>query len=258
MTKHILDFKVAENIPLNLQYHLIKLTLLSGKIPHVEPGQFAQIRVDGGANTFLRRPLSINFIDKEKNELSLLIKIVGAGTRQICALKSGDTLNMILPLGNTFTLPAKKTAEVLLVGGGVGIAPLLMLAEKLNRLGYGRSNILIGARTKNDLLQLSDFQRLGNVFATTEDGSFGEKGFVTQHTLLTSKNFDHIYTCGPTPMMKAVATFANNQKIVCEASLENLMGCGFGSCLCCVTDSIDGNICVCTEGPVFNIKRLKW
>ena len=105
---------------------------------------------------------------------------------------------------------------------------------------------------------LEEFSRYGRVFVTTEDGSEGEQGFVTQHSLLKKESFGLIQTCGPTPMMKAVARFATEQDIDCEVSLENLMACGLGACLCCVEKTTEGNLCVCKEGPVFNIKRLLW
>jgi dihydroorotate dehydrogenase electron transfer subunit len=145
---------------------------------------------------------------------------------------------------------------VLLVGGGVGIAPLLYLGSKLKEKGIN-CHFLLGGRSKDNLLQLELFSEYGKVYTTTEDGTHGEKGFVTNHSVLSTK-FDFIYTCGPTPMMKAVANFAKQNNIECEVSLENTMACGFGACLCCVTDSIDGHVCVCTEGPVFNISKLKW
>ena len=117
---------------------------------------------------------------------------------------------------------------------------------------------LLGARTQNDLLMLDEFKKYGRVFITTEDGSIGEKGFVTNHSVLQQELFDRISTCGPTPMMKAVARLALEKGIDCEVSLENLMACGVGACLCCVEKTTEGNLCVCKEGPVFNIKRLLW
>ncbi|MGC3978007.1 MAG: dihydroorotate dehydrogenase electron transfer subunit [Paludibacteraceae bacterium] len=256
MKKYIKDLVVKENLPLNQQYFILKLTS-ADELPPMEPGQFAQLRVDNTSGTFLRRPISINWVDYETNEMWLLIQKVGNGTRKLSELKRGDTLNLVFPLGNTFMLPENKQAEVLLVGGGVGIAPLLMFGQKLRNQGY-KCRFLLGARTKSDLLELDEFARYGEVFTTTEDGSNGEKGFVTHHSLLKRSNFDYLYTCGPTPMMKAVAAYAVKKNIFCEVSLENMMGCGFGACLCCVTDTIEGNICVCTEGPVFNITKLKW
>ena len=105
---------------------------------------------------------------------------------------------------------------------------------------------------------LDIFKKYGRVCVTTEDGSEGEKGFVTNHSLLQMEDFTRIATCGPTPMMKAVAAFARKNDVECEASLENLMACGLGACLCCVEKTIEGNLCVCKDGPVFNIRKLLW
>lgn len=252
----MLDLIIRENKRLNDQYFLLILSS-SETLPTMLPGQFVEVRVDNSPETFLRRPISINFVDYQKNELWLLIQIVGEGTRKLSLLKAGESLNLLLPLGNSFTMPQNINSKLLLVGGGVGIAPLLYLGSKLKEKGIV-CDFLLGGRSKDNLLQLDEFSTYGNVYTTTEDGSFGEKGFVTNHSILKDKKFDFIYTCGPTPMMKAVAAFAMSKSIECEVSLENTMACGFGACLCCVTDSTDGHICVCTEGPVFNISKLKW
>jgi dihydroorotate dehydrogenase electron transfer subunit len=236
---------------------LLKLTHRE-RLPEMLPGQFVEVRVDGSPSTFLRRPISINFVDKEKNELWLLVATVGDGTRRLGELQPGDTLNCVLPLGNPFTLHASPVSfHPLLVGGGVGVAPLLYLGAELKRMGF-EPTFLLGARTKNDLLMLDEFEKYGRVLITTEDGSEGERGFVTQHSALQQEHFDFIQTCGPTPMMKAVARYARETETECEASLENLMACGLGACLCCVEKTTEGNLCVCKEGPVFNIKRLLW
>ncbi len=257
MKKHILDLKVVDNIRLNYQYFLLKLTH-EDKLPPILPGQFTQIRVDGSPNTFLRRPISISFVDRENNELWLLIQMVGDGTRKLAELKPGDIVNNIFPLGNTFSVPKSKDDKLVLIGGGVGVAPLLMYGEWLHKNGYTPS-FMIGARSKRDLLLLDEFSKYGDVYITTEDGTAGEKGYITQHSYLNKPNFDAIYTCGPTPMMKAVARYAEENSLYCEASLENLMACGIGTCLCCVTDTKDkGNVCVCTDGPIFNVTKLKW
>ena len=143
------------------------------------------------------------------------------------------------------------------VGGGVGVAPLLFQGAALRAQGC-EPVFLLGARTQKDLLLVDEFRRYGEVFVTTEDGSEGERGFVTQHSLLGRERFDMIQTCGPTPMMKAVARYAYSQGVECEVSLENMMACGLGACLCCVEKTTEGNLCVCKEGPVFNIKKLLW
>ncbi len=256
MRKTILDLTVVENIRLNYHYILLKLGH-DEVLPEIKPAQFAQVRVDGSPETFLRRPISINFVDKEKNQLWLLIQVVGAGTQKLSELEAGDKLNLIFPLGNSFTPPADKSAKIALVGGGVGVAPLLMYGRWLHENGY-KCNFLIGARSKVDLLQLELFEQYGTVYTTTEDGSAGEKGYITQHSKFAAGSFDHIFTCGPTPMMKAVSGFALANDIFCEVSLENLMGCGIGTCLCCITATTEGNLCVCTDGPVFNVRKLKW
>lgn len=257
--KKMLDLVVTENSRLNRNYSLIKLSTMDGSLlPDMRPGQFVEVRVDNSPETFLRRPISINFFDADKNELWLLVQIVGQGTRKMGEFKEGDVVNMLLPLGNAFSLPSVDyNNKLLLIGGGVGIAPLLFLGYILKLNGFILS-FLLGARSKEDILQLDMFRKYGDVYCTTEDGSYGEKGYVTDHSVLKDADFTKIYTCGPKPMMVSVAKYAFNHKIECEASLENLMACGFGVCLCCVENTHEGNICVCSEGPVFNINRLKW
>lgn len=257
--KRMLDLVVTENSQLNQNYCLIKLTTTDNSVlPDMYPGQFVEVRVDNSPSTFLRRPLSVNFVDKNKNELWLLIQIVGDGTRKMSQYKKNDIINLLLPLGNSFTLPSKnENQKLLLIGGGVGTAPMLYLGACLKEKGFN-PNFLLGARSQKDLLQLDDFAKYGEVFCTTEDGSYGEKGYVIDHSILKKTHFSTIYTCGPKPMMVAVAKYAHNSKTNCEVSLENTMACGFGVCLCCVEKTREGHICVCTEGPVFNIKDLTW
>lgn len=258
--KRILDLIVVSNELLNQNYCLLKLTTPDNSpLPDMYPGQFVEVRVDGATSVFLRRPISINFVDKDKNELWLLIQIIGNGTQRMSEYAKGTLINLLLPLGNSFWMPCSSDdRELLLIGGGVGIAPMLYLGKCLSEIGF-RPNFLLGARSHNDLLQLTDFQKYGNVYTTTEDGSHGEKGFVTNHSIWNTLNISKIYTCGPKPMMQAIAKIANERSIDCEVSLENTMACGFGVCLCCVEDIKEkGNVCVCTEGPVFNINELKW
>ena len=256
MKKYLLDLTVKSVERIHERYVLIKLTD-EQPLPEMLPGQFVEIRVDGSPATFLRRPISINFVDTEANELWLLVAAVGDGTRRLAALKAGEKLNCLLPLGNGFTMPQKREEKILLVGGGVGVAPLLYMGAQMALTGC-EPTFLLGARTAKDLLMLDVFRKYGRVCVTTEDGSEGEKGFVTNHSLLQKEQFDRIATCGPTPMMKAVARYARQANTECEASLENLMACGLGACLCCVEKTTDGNLCVCKDGPVFNIRRLLW
>lgn len=256
MKKFILDLTVTENVRLHTNYVLLKLTSPS-LLPEMLPGQFAEIRVDGSPATFLRRPISINFVDTERNEVWFLIQLVGEGTKRLGEAKSGDTINVMLPLGNGFTMPENPSDKLLLVGGGVGTAPMLYLGKQLAEKGC-RPTFLLGARSDKDLLQMEQFAAYGEVYTTTEDGSHGEKGYVTQHSILNKVDYERIYTCGPKPMMMAVARYAKSKAIDCEVSLENMMACGIGACLCCVENTTEGHLCVCKEGPVFNINKLLW
>lgn len=255
MKKYILDLTVRAVERINGKYVLVRLTS-ADRLPDMRPGQFVEVRIDNTSETFLRRPISINFVDRAANELWLLVAVVGDGTRRISEVRAGQTLNCVLPLGNGFTMPKAEGERVLLVGGGVGVAPLLYMGAELRTRGY-EPTFLLGARREADLLELDLFGRYGRVCVTTEDGSYGERGFVTDHSVL-AEHFDRVATCGPTPMMKAVARYAHGAGISCEVSLENMMACGVGACLCCVEKTVMGNQCVCKEGPVFNIKKLLW
>ncbi len=225
------------------------------KLPEILPGQFAEVRVDNHQDVFLRRPLSIHDVDYAQNTISFFIKAIGKGTWKLSELKKDEIVNVIFPLGNSFSI--KENSKVLLIGGGSGVAPFLYLAKTLNKSGV-RPKILLGARSADDIVLKEEFEKYGEVLITTEDGSLGEKGFVINHSGFNDLDFDILQTCGPDPMMKAIGEIAQSKNIHCEVSLENLMACGVGACLCCITETHDGNKCVCTEGPVFNVKELKW
>lgn len=257
MKKYILDLLLREVKHINDRYVLLRLTDENEPLPEMLPGQFVQVRVDNSPSTYLRRPISIHNVQRETNELWLLVRLAGEGTRHLAMMKAGEQLNVILPLGNGFTMPASAEERPLLVGGGVGVAPLLFAGIRMREMGV-EPTFLLGARSKQDLLQMDEFQRVGRVYVTTEDGSQGERGFVTQHSLLSEEQFTRISVCGPKPMMVAVARFARQAQVPCEVSLENVMACGLGACLCCVEDTTEGHVCVCKEGPVFDIEKLKW
>ena len=257
MKKYCLDLQVVENIALSSNCFLLKLTS-DCPLPEMRPGQFVEVRIDDSPFTFLRRPISIHFVDREKNELWLLFQGVGEGTWKMATYAKGDYVNLLLPLGNGFRFPPYTyDARVLLVGGGVGVAPLLYLGYELYETGFD-IDFLLGFRSKDDVLQYKNFRQIGPVYLTTEDGSMDQKGFVTDHTLLQEETYDYIFTCGPKPMMVEVAKYAVSKGTPCQVSLENTMACGFGACLCCVEQTIEGHKCVCTEGPVFHINQLTW
>ena len=257
MRKYVLDLRVTSVEELSERYLLLTATNPTCPLPEMRPGQFAQLRIDDSKETFLRRPISLHCVDYQRNEVGFLIQKVGKGTASLWEKRPGSTLNAILPLGNGFTMPKSLNQKVLLVGGGVGIAPLLFMGAEMQKMG-ARPTFLLGARSKSDLLRLDAYRACGDVYVTTEDGSEGEKGFVTQHSILQKERFDSIAVCGPKPMMLAMASYAKQAGILCEVSLENMMACGLGACLCCVEDTKDGNVCVCKEGPVFNVEKLKW
>ncbi|MCD8266313.1 MAG: dihydroorotate dehydrogenase electron transfer subunit [Prevotellaceae bacterium] len=256
MKKKVVDLKVVSNEAVGKHYTLLRLTDPVSPLPEARAGQFAQLRVDNSPATFLRRPISIHFLDRKRNEVLFLVRLAGEGTRHLAALSKGDTLNALMPLGNGFSIP-RESKRVLLAGGGAGVAPLLFLGAGLRETGC-EPVFLLGAKSRGDLLPEGVFGKFGKVYITTEDGSAGERGFATQHSVLRSQEFERIYCCGPKPMMMAVAKYATTKGIPCEVSLENTMACGLGACLCCVEDTRRGNVCVCTEGPVFDIKELKW
>lgn len=255
MRKSVQNMKVIDNSRLNDDHHLLRLKA-PGPLEKIAPGQFANILVDHSQSIFLRRPFSIHSVDYKENSISILVKEVGIGTKTLSQTPVDSLLSVIFPLGNGFTLPSVKE-KVLLVGGGCGVAPLLYLAQVLNEK-QNEVHILLGARSAPDLVELDRYSSFGTLSTTSEDGSHGEKGFVTDHPLLGEEldQFTRIYSCGPEPMMKAVA--AKAKSVFCEVSLENTMACGFGVCLCCVTETTEGHKCVCSDGPVFNITKLKW
>ena len=257
MRKTASYFIILENNQLNYNNFLL---VFQSSVPleWIAPGQFVNLQVPYSATTFLRRPFSVFDVDYSKNTLSVLIKVIGEGTRALASRKPGEHVSALFPLGKGFTLPEKEE-KILLVGGGVGIAPMMLMARESLKLG-AEVSILLGARTKEDHILIEAFQQLGgSLYLTTDDGSLGTKGWISQHPVLQeNKIFSRIHCCGPEPMMKAVARIAHLRNIDCEVSLENTMACGFGVCLCCVTPTHDGNRCVCTDGPVFNTNELKW
>ena len=252
--KQILDFTLIEK----QDYGPVAWLRLQSPsaLPEIRPGQFLQMRVDGSQKTYLRRPISIHSVDKEQNSVELLIAKVGEGTRTLTALPVGSTINMLLPLGNGFTLPEHREERVLLVAGGMGIAPMYQLAKEVNAMGL-RPTFLFGGKKASDLVRLETYEPLGELCVIMEDGSLGEKGLITQHSVL-QREFDKVYVCGSRGMERAVVKLARERGWWCEVSIDNKMACGLGACLCCVEDTVDGNLCVCKEGPVFNERRLKW
>ncbi len=252
---------VIENRPLSPDVFVLTLGLdakaqseNNSPLSEIKPGQFASLLVEPANGAYLRRPFSIHDVDLVHHFIKFYIQKKGKGTKQLAKLTKRDSVDIIFPLGNGFKLVENKPS-ILLVGGGAGIAPLLYLAKMLNQQGI-RPNILLGGRSKQHVLGIEEYVKHGNVLIMTEDGSIGNKGLVTQHPIFQQQTIDQIYCCGPDPMMKAVARIATEKNIPCQVSLENMMACGIGACLCCVTKTKDGHKCICTEGPVFDSDEL--
>ena len=274
MKKQIADFCVERNEPLTERLFLLQLAAPQGTdLSEVRAGQFAEVRVDGEPGVFLRRPISIHRVDAAAGRLWLLVQRAGRGTQRLGALSEGETLNMVYPLGNGFSIPSCRSEargqRYLLVGGGVGIAPLLETGAQLHATG-AEVTFLLGGRMAADVVRAAEYGRYGHLLVTTEDGSVVpgaacSRGFVTQHPDFSAGRYDAVRVCGPMPMMRAVAAAvrgwfgeAGVPARYCEVSLENKMACGLGVCLCCVEDTRDGHRCVCSDGPVFDINDLKW
>ena len=230
------------------------------KLPVMLPGQFVQVQIPDSANTYLRRPISRHDFDYSAGLMHLLIRKAGHGTKLLSTIAVGESVNILYPLGNGFDIQGMGNRP-LLIGGGVGVAPLYALAKEAQSQ-QKEVYALLGARSSKDLLCLDKFEKTTvKTEVTTEDGSLGTKGMVTNHVYMNDmlSMFTSLVVCGPMPMMRAVASIAEKAGIPCQVSLENKMACGIGACLCCVTEDKDGhNKCVCTEGPVFDSKELKW
>lgn len=255
MKKFIHDFTVISNRQLSGGHMIIDM-LCPEPVPIMQAGQFAEVLVPNNNEVYLRRPFSIHDVDVHNNSISLFIKIIGKGTQSLASVKEGDTLNLVYPLGKGFGFPEHQ--EVLLVGGGCGVAPLLFLAHNLSDSGYN-PDILIGARSADEIHETEKYQAFGNLHLITEDGSLGEKGLVTHHSIFKQQDFPYktVFACGPEGMLKSVNNAVKDIEAEVYVSLENTMACGIGACLCCVVQTTTGHRCVCTDGPVFNTKELE-
>ncbi|VBB06277.1 Hypothetical protein LUCI_1496 [Lucifera butyrica] len=246
--------KTAERMPIT-KNRLIKNGVyeLSFHMPHwaydARPGQFVHIRIADSCQPLLRRPFSIAGTDAATGEVSVIYRVVGQGTSYLTQLKAGDFIDCLGPLGRPFDLECERP---LLVGGGMGLAPLLFLARVLCPRP---AEILMGGRTKEELFWTDRFATVcENIHITTDDGSLGQRGVTADvlPALLAAKQFDRIYTCGPHAMMQKVAQSARQLAISCQVSLEEPMACGLGACLSCTCEGQDGKRRkVCTDGPVF-------
>jgi len=225
-----------------------------------KPGQFVEIKCSKGHEVLLRRPFSVHRI--LNGGIEVLYEVIGRGTKSLSARGKGDSLDIIGPIGRGFEFSGGKR-RALIVAGGMGVAPLLCLAEKMAKKRI-RPYVMIGAKTASHIICEKEFKKIGSfVIVSTEDGSKGNKGFVTGclTALLSTINYklSTIYACGPHPMLKAVANIADNHGIPCQVSLEERMACGVGACLGCPVKIRSGGYkMVCKDGPVFDAKEIAW
>lgn len=237
-------FKITENSKLTQNVYKMRL---SGDVSDITAcGQFINIKLSG---LFLRRPISV--CDKDENSVTIIYKVVGHGTEQLAEMKIGDSLDVLTGLGNGYDLSLSGDIPVLL-GGGVGVPPLYMLAKKLMEQGK-KVSVVLGFNTKTEVFYEDEFKKLGcAVTVTTADGSYGTKGFVTD---AFPENYSYFYTCGPEPMLKAVY---NVTKTEGQFSFEERMGCGFGACMGCSCKTITGYKRICKDGPVMKKEEILW
>lgn len=221
---------------------------LSGNISAVKnPGQFVNISIDG---CYLRRPISV--CDVDGDTLTLIYKVVGEGTERLSKYAAGEKIDTLVGLGNGYDL-SLSGEKPLLIGGGVGVPPMYLLAKKLVEKGV-KPTVILGFNTKSEIFYEKKFKALGaTVYVTTADGSYGEKGFVTD--IMKDLDYTYFYTCGPMPMFKAIE---KNAKGSGEFSFEERMGCGFGACMGCSCKTKYGNKRICKDGPVLRREEIVW
>lgn len=222
----------------------------------IQPGQFIHLRVTEGLKPFFRRPFSVF---RAQKSLEILYEVVGNGTQALAKRKKGSTIDCLGPLGTPFSMPPKGIKQIVMVAGGVGVAPFLALTDKLKNKGYSLI-LLYGGRTRGHIFSFKEFRHNGcKVFISTDDGSVGVKGRVSKlFAKINLKKPTFIYTCGPKPMMASVKDFAKKNKIEGQASLEEVMACGVGTCLGCSVKTKHGYKTVCHDGPVFDLKEIRF
>ncbi len=237
-------FKVLSNE--KLCENVYKMCLLGDTSDITNAGQFINIKIDG---LYLRRPISVNDLDGDK--VSIIYKVVGKGT-EILSKISGGELDILTGLGNGYDLDNSGDTP-LLIGGGVGVPPLYLLAKRLISQGK-KVTVILGFNTKNEIFYEQEFKNLGAItIVATVDGSYGVKGFVTD--AMKDLDYSYVYTCGPEPMLKAIYKTCKTSG---EFSFEERMGCGFGACMGCSCKTLYGNKRICKDGPVLKKEEIIW
>ncbi|NLO88861.1 MAG: dihydroorotate dehydrogenase electron transfer subunit [Clostridia bacterium] len=258
----------AEIVEHTRKGHYFLLSLYAPEIARVaEAGQFVNIRCANTLDPLLRRPFSFYSIDRDTGMIKILYEVKGRGTEILSGYQEGDFLDIMGPLGRGISVP-EKGSQVILVGGGVGSAPMAALAEKLYNHDIKEICVLLGASTRDRLIPFEVFQSLGlEISAATEDGSMGYKGFVTDLLLENIERFSRekclVYACGPKGMLRATAKICNQRKVRCIVLMDAFMACGVGACQSCVhkvrkEKGEETYVRVCTEGPHFDAREVVW
>lgn len=240
-------FTILENVPVAPRTFRMKMSGDTSEIRR--SGGFVDITIDG---KFLRRPISVH--DCDRGTLTIVYKVVGEGTAAMSAMIPGDKVKALTGLGNSFDIAACQS-KALLLGGGVGAAPLYLLARELVAQSK-EVTVVLGFNASGEVMLTREFEDLGaKVYVATLDGSAGTKGFVTDVLRLNDISYDYFYACGPKPMLKAVCGSVSGKG---EVSLEERMGCGAGFCYCCSIQTVNGPRRVCKDGPVFKKEEIIW
>ena len=238
-------FTIVSNIALTDSVY--KMVLQGDTSAITAPGQFVNLKLDG---LYLRRPISV--CDLEGDKLTIVYKTVGKGTERMSRMEAGEKVDILTGLGNGYDMSLSGDKPVLL-GGGVGVPPMYLLAKELIKQGK-KVSVILGFNTKSEIFYEEEFKILGcDVTVTTVDGSYGTKGFVT--TALETVDYTYFYTCGPEPMLKAVYKASSTSG---QMSFEKRMGCGFGACMGCSCKTITGYKRICKEGPVMKKEEILW
>ena len=226
---------------------IMKMVLVGDTSSLTKPGQFINIKLDG---KYLRRPISV--CDYDDKTITIIYKIVGSGTEQMAGMKENETLDILVGLGNGFDVSLSGEAPVI-IGGGVGVPPMYGVCKALNEMGI-KAKVILGFNSVADVFYEDEFKKLGaDVYITTADGTYGQKGFVTD--VLKDLSYSYFFTCGPMPMFKAIEQTATTSG---QYSFEERMGCGFGACMGCSCKTKYGNKRICKDGPVLVKEEIIW
>ena len=253
------DFTVVENerVARGIYRLVIEAPRLAAAL---KPGQFMSFAVPGDATQLIRIPVSYSKAEAEAGTVETYYAVVGDGTRRLSQMGPGSGSTVLGPGGNGWRVP-KGSSRALVVAGGIGITPVVAAAEMLERAGVAHDAV-VGALTADKLcgIEALGANGCGEVRVTTDDGSAGTKGFVTAEVgpLLATGAYDLVLTCGPEPMMHAVASAAEEAGVACQVSVERMMTCGFGACNTCNVETTSGMMGACTAGPVFDARRIVW